>query len=232
MNTTNEEPKATDNPESLKQLSEGCGAGCNCHSGGASCKARWGICAIVLIVAGVLVIRAMTKPDTVSTHAPAAVFADPVAASITTVGAAAEAPAGGASAPAEGELVQPAEASVGMPIGTFAELNTIAVSNDAVFVYLPGKNALSVKAPATPMQAAARSIETQGSKCALFTLKAGSPDYDKLATKMPIPSVLALVKGKGISAVSGDITETKLVQCYVAASSAGGCCGCGAGGCN
>ena len=40
---------------------------------------------------------------------------------------------------------------------------------------------------------------------------------------MAVPGVLALVKGRGMSAVSGEITEAKLVQGYVAAGSAGGC---------
>ena len=62
-----------------------------------------------------------------------------------------------------------------------------------------------------------------GLKCGLFTLKAGSRDYDQIAAQMSVPGVLAMVKGRGMSAVSGDITEAKLVQGFVAASSAGGC---------
>ena len=41
MNTANEEPKAVNNMELLKQQAEGCGAGCGCHSSGSSGKARW-----------------------------------------------------------------------------------------------------------------------------------------------------------------------------------------------
>jgi hypothetical protein len=82
------------------------------------------------------------------------------------------------------------------------------------------------------MKAAARLIEGKGIKCGLFTLKAGSADYDKVAKQMAMPGVVALVKGRGMSAVSGEITEVKLVQGYVAASSAGGCGpGAGAGCC-
>jgi hypothetical protein len=48
-----------------------------------------------------------------------------------------------------------------------------------------------------------------------------------------VPGVLAMVKGRGMSAISGEITEDKLVQGYVAASRSGGCDsgGCGSGGC-
>jgi hypothetical protein len=114
-------------------------------------------------------------------------------------------------------------------IGAFAELNTAASNSDAVFVYLLGQETTSADAPAIKaMQAAVRTLEAKGTKCGLFTLKAGSPDYAKLGSQVSLPGVLALVKGKGMSAVSGEITETKLVQGYVAASSAGGC---GSGGC-
>ena len=36
---------------------------------------------------------------------------------------------------------------------------------------------------------------------------------------MAVPGVLALVKGRGMSAVSGEVTEAKLVQGYVGACS-------------
>ena len=49
---------------------------------------------------------------------------------------------------------------------------------------------------------------------------------------MAVPGVLAMVKGRGMSAVSGEVTEAKLLQGYVAAGSAGGCGpGAGAGCC-
>jgi hypothetical protein len=82
------------------------------------------------------------------------------------------------------------------------------------------------------MKAAARTIEAKGIKCGLFTLKAGSADYDQIAKQMSVPGVLALVKGRGMSAVSGEVTEAKLLQGYVAASSASKCGpGAGAGCC-
>ena len=217
MNTTNEEPKADDNMELLKQQAEGCGVGCACHGSGASGKARWVICAIVLAVAGILVVRAMTKTDAASAQPQSTAFATPVV------------PADSTPAVSPTVVAEPAAASAETMIGAFAELNTVAARSDAVFVYLLGKEETSGSAPATKaMQAAVRTIEAKGSKCAIFTLKAGSPDYASLAPQVARPGVLAMVKGKGMSAVMGEITETKLVQSYVAASSAGGC---GSGGC-
>jgi len=246
MNTSNVEPKATDNMELLKQQAEGCGAGCGCHSSGSSGKARWVISAVVLLVAGVLVVRAMTKTEAVSAQPVASTFATPVAASATVPVAASEpipvanpeatpaVPSPVVPAVSPTVVAKPAEASAETTIGAFAELNTVAVKSDAVFVYLLGKEETSVNAAATKaMQAAVRTIEAKGSKCAIFTLKAGSPDYASLASQVSLPGVLAMVKGKGMNAVSGEITETKLVQSYVAASSVGGCGsgGCAPGGC-
>ncbi len=235
MNTANEEPKATDNMELLKQQAEGCGDGCGCHSTGASGKARWGIYALVLLVAGVLVVRAMIKTDQVSTQAQAT-DSTVTSAEFPVVVSEVTSPVAAQSAPAVSptEVSASAGASAEGMIGAFSELNTVAAKSDAVFVYLLGKEETSGSDTATnAMQAAVRTIEAKGTQCAIFTLKAGSPDYANLASEVSRPGVLALVKGKGMNAVSGEITETKLVQSYVAASSAGGCGsgGCGSGGC-
>lgn len=230
-----EEAKQPDNMELLKQQAEsgGCGSGCACHSNASSGKARWVISAVVLIAAGVLVVRAMNKPDGTTDQAAASAFSMPGPATASAPETIAPVPAESIPAERANEGAKPNATSVGTTIGLFSELNTVAVSSDAVFVYLPGKEATSGAAPSAPMQAAVKTIESRGGgKCALFTLKAGSPDYDKLAGQMSMPGVLALVKGKGMSAVSGELTETKLVQGYVAASSAAGCGpGAGAGCC-
>jgi hypothetical protein len=122
---------------------------------------------------------------------------------------------------------------VGTNIASLSDLNTIAAANDAVFVYVPAKEGTSSNPPATAMQSAASRITSQGYKIGLFTLKAGTRDYDLLTAQMSVPGVLAAFKGRGMSATSGDITETKLIQAFVAASSAGGCGpgGCGPAGC-
>ena len=211
--------------ESLKPQAEGCGAGCGCQCGGAPGKARWGICALILIIAGVLVLRAMNKPDTAATQPPSDTFATPVLA------------------PVDGSNKKPvvvpessSVAGVGTTIGAFSELQTVAAGMDAVFIYMPGKEAtVNTAAPVKALEAAVRTLDAKGTKCGIFTLKAGSADYDQIGSQMPRPGVLAMAKGKGMNVVSGEITETKLVQGYVAASSAGGCgsggCGPASGGC-
>lgn len=216
MNTPNEDRKPTDNMELLKQQAAGCGSGCNCNATGTPGKTRWVIGAIVLVAAGVMVVRAAIKGDATSSQKSAPVFAA-LAVSPTPAGESGTATNSGTAAPA-------AETIVVTSIEVLAELNTLATNSDAVFVFLPGKEGTAANPPATAMKGAARTIESKaGLKCGLFTLKAGSPDYDKMAGQITLPGVLALVKGRGMSAVSGDITEAKLVQGFVSASSAGGC---------
>ena len=189
---------------SPKPQAAGCDSGCSCHATGKSGKARWVIGAIVLVAAGVLVARDIIKSDAAPSQTSGQAFALPIAATNSS-----------AAAPTTEKNVE--------PIGTLSELNTVATNLDAVFVFLPGKAGTSADSPSTPMKNAARTIEAQGKKIGLFTLKAGSPDYDQIAGQISLPAVLAMVKGRGMSPISGDITETKLVQGFLAASSAGGC---------
>jgi MYXO-CTERM domain-containing protein len=216
MKTPNEDGKPTDNMELLKQQAAGCGPGCGCNVTGTPGKTRWVIGAIVLIAAGALAVHAMIKSGGASLQKPTPTFAT-LAAAPTPAGESGTATNSGATAPAM-------ETNVLTDIGALSELNTLAAKLDAVFVFLPGKEGASGNLPSTAMNGTVRMVESKaGLKCGLFTLKAGSRDYDQIAKQMSVPGVLAMVKGRGMSAVSGEITEAKLVQGFVAASSAGGC---------
>lgn len=215
MNPSNEDPKPTDNAELLKQQAPAGGPGCGCHAAANPAKTRWTIGLLVLAAAGVMVARAITRNGGTQPLAASPGFAVPALA-------ASDANSSSAS--------QGTETSVGTMLGAFSELNSVATKTDAVLLFVPGKeNSDSV--PAAPMRAAARTIETQGLKCGLFTLKAGTPDYDAIARQVAVPAVLAMVRGRGMVPVSGDVTETKPVQGFVAASRAGSCAGgsCGPG---
>ena len=213
MNTPNENGKPGDNMASPKPQAADCDSGCSCHATGKPGKTRWVIGVIVLVAVGVLVARDIIKSDGASAQTTTPAFALPIAATNSNAAA-------------------PTTEKNGEPIGTLSELNTVATNLDAVFVFLPGKEGTSANPPSTPMKDAARTIEAQGKKIGLFTLKTGSRDYDQIAGQISLPAVLAMVKGRGMNAISGDITETKLVQGYLAASSAGGCGpGAGAGCC-
>lgn len=222
MNTPNEEQKQTDNMELLKQQASACTSGCACHSTGSG-QLRWALGVVVLLAAATLVARAVVKNDGATTEPAGSAFA-PLAPATT---ADSQSPA---NPPA---TIEATETSVGKTIASLSELNTVAAASNAVFVYVPGKEGSAGNLPAAAMKDAASRIESQGYKAALFTLDTGSRDYQQLTTQMSVPGVLAMVKGRGMSAVTGDITETKLIQGFVAASSAGGCgpAGCGPTGC-
>lgn len=219
MNAPNEDGNPIDNMELLKQQASTCGPGCGCHTGSTPGKARWVIGTIVLVAAGVLVVHAITKRDNASTaQAPAPDFAAPVAAAAEAVEP--------SPAPKATAAAQAVETTVGTVIGAFAELNTAAAQTDAVFVFLPGREGDPSAPPSAAMKSAAQTIQSRaGMNCGLFTLKAGTQDYDQIAKQMSVPGVVTLVKGRGMSAVGGDVTVAKLIQGFVAAANAGGGCG-------
>ena len=212
MSAMNEDGKQPEKIESPKEeASACCGPGCGCGTAAKPGKARWVVGVIVLAAAGVLVVRGMIKSDQGSSQASTAGFANP-AATHSAAGADTKPDASAAD-----------ESSVGTTLGAFADLNTVAAKSDAVFLFLPAREGTSAKVPSAPMKAAARKMEGKGIKCALCTLKPGSPDYEQIAKQTSVPSVLALAKGRGISAVSGEVTEEKLLQGYVGACASGGC---------
>ncbi|MFH0880358.1 MAG: hypothetical protein V2A34_11650 [Lentisphaerota bacterium] len=197
--------------EKLNTEKPACGPGCGCHAQGPSSRIRWVAGVIVLAAAGVLVARAMIKEPTASTGKGAEGFATMLPAE--------------QQLSSEGQLSAPATEAdrTAKEIAAISDLNMVAADSDAVFVLIPGKDSASEKPPMTEIQAAVRTLETQGRKIGIFTLKTDSPDYAQVSLQVTAPGVLAMVKGRGMSAVSGEITETKLMQAFVGASSAGGC---------
>ena len=215
MNPPNEDRKPTDNMELLKQQAAACGPGCGCHAPGASSKMRWVLGAIVLVAAGTLVARAVIKNNGASAQTPAPGFTTP---------ALTEQPTAPISTTSNTVAVK--------EIGALSELNAVATDMAGGFVLLPGKSETTAKALTAQIRGAAQTIgpKVRG-KIGIFTLKTNSRDYEQITAQIAVPGVLAMVKGRGMSAVSGEITEMKLVQAYVTASSAGGCCGGGATSC-
>ena len=124
-------------------------------------------------------------------------------------------------------------------IGDFVEslgsLNKVAVNQDAVFVFLPAKaDATIAKETNEAVEAVKRTLESKNIRIGLYTLQSGSPEHANIASQLSLPGILILSKGRGMGAVSGEITEAKLLQAYVASTRAGGCgpSGCGPSGCN
>jgi len=113
----------------------------------------------------------------------------------------------------------------GKPLISLASLNEVAVDTDAVFIFLAAEDKQQMQPVTSEIEAAARKIQTNGTRITAFTLEKSAPDYAQLAKQFPVPCVLAMVKGRGMNGVTGEINEAKLLQAFVAASRAtSGCC--------
>jgi len=122
----------------------------------------------------------------------------------------------------------------GKPLKGMASLNEVAADKAAVFVYLAKKGQKPNEAIKRNIELAADKSKSRGMAISLYTLDDSSQDYAQVTSKSPAPCVLAMVKGRGASAVSGDITEEKLLAAIVTASRPSSCgpSGCGPSGCN
>lgn len=132
-------------------------------------------------------------------------------------------------------------AKAGQKVGVYLEslsaLNKVAMNQDAVFVFIPApKNDLADAKTIAAVLAAQQALKRSKITLGLYTLPNSSPDYSKMSAQVQGPAILVACKGKGMAAVTGDVTEQKLLQAFVASSSAGGCgpsgCGPSSGGCN
>ena len=126
---------------------------------------------------------------------------------------------------------------VGENLESLSALNKVAANQDAVFVFIPtAKNDLADAKTNTAVLAAQQALKASKITLGLYTLSASSPDYSGISKQVQVPAILVATKGKGMAAVSGDVTEQKLLQAFVASSNAGGCgpsgCGPSSGGCN
>jgi hypothetical protein len=236
---------------------EPCCAGGSCSSSGSDGGGKnWKIAVFILVViaAGVVLARSlMSKSDSISDEAQQA-FAvigpecssespsSPKPAVKSDAPAESEIAVKGASVAVEAPLVtkdtakaevpdKPAPTLLFKPLDSLASLNKVAADSDAVFVLLGGEDQLSMEPITKEVEAAAKKIQAGGTRVSAFTLKKDSPNYTQLAKQFAVPCAVAMVKGRGISAVSGEITEAKLIQAFVTASRSGSsCCPGGSGG--
>jgi hypothetical protein len=218
-----------------KEEAPACGPGCACGtpSGGKRMKIAVSLIAL-LVVAGIFIYKAAAAKDNgASNTAPKndAAFAIAQPAPSTVPGAETQ----------PSDTATPALAKAGHKVGEYLEslsaLNKVAMNQDAVFVFIPAaKNDLADDKMNTAMLAAQRTLKSNKITLGLYTLRASSPDYSGISTQVKAPAILVACKGKGVTAVSGDVTEQKLLQAFVASSSAGGCgpsgCGPSGGACN
>jgi len=190
--------------------SECCGPGCNCGKPSGNKKAKIAICLIVVLaVCGIFVYKANSAKQNAPVVTETA-FAAPIAN--------------------QANVQEPAvnlvgdKKTIGEFIDSLATLNKVAANQDAVFVFIPAKgNDIVSKEITDAIASAEQKIKSSGASLGLYTLQSDSPEYANIAAQLPPPGVLVMSKGKGMGGVSGEITETKLLQAYVASSRAGGC---------
>jgi len=200
--------------------SENCGPGCDCGKPSSNKKVKAVVCIIVLLaICGIFVYKAKSakQPAPVNT---ATAFAAPVAKEVNE-----QKPAVPTIDKQEPAVKAVEEIKrVGEFLDSFASLDKVAGNQDAVFVFIPAKGNESVNKETTDAIASAeQKIKASGIKLGLYTLQSSSPEYANLAAQMPLPGMLVMSKGRGMGAVSGEITEEKILQVFVASSRAGGC---------
>ena len=190
--------------------SEVCDPGCDCGKPSGNKKAKVVICLIVLLaVCGIFVYKTIGAKQSTPANTETA-FAVPLVNEVN----------------GQEPAVKTVEDNkkVGEFLDSLASLNKVAVNQDAVFVFVPAKgNDIVSKEITDAIASAEQKIKSSGVSIGLYTLQSSSPEYANIAAQLPPPGILVMSKGKGMGAVSGEITETKILQAYVASSRAGGC---------
>jgi len=169
--------------------------------------------------------KAATKVKAAGQAAAATEAKAPELAGTQDAGAPAKAPK------AEGKPEAPAAVVCGPVIGSLAALNDAAADKAGVFVFLAGKDAAGARAALPQIERAAKALRAKDEDVGCYTLDSGCRDYGAIADQMSLPAVLVMRKGRGGSAVQGEITEAKLLQAFVAAGAGSSCCPSGSSGC-
>jgi len=194
-----------------------CGPGCDCGKPSENKKAKAVICLIVLLaICGIFVYKAksakQTTPDNTKTEFAASILNQATGQEPTV------------------KAVEDKKV-VGEFINSLASLNDVAINQDAVFVFVPAsENETISKETLNAIASAEQKLKSSDIRIGLYTLRfSPSKEYAGIASQLALPAVLVISKGKGAGGVTGEITETKLLQTYVASSRAGGCCPSGGG---
>lgn len=222
-----------------------CNPGCDCGKPSGNKKLKITICLLVLLaICGIFVYKAKTAKQQSAPVNTATIFAAPVANEVNEqspeVSTIDKQETAAAVVESKETAAQPVDEQkptvktveekkrVGDYLDSLASLNKVAVNQDAVFVFIPAKgNDIVSKETIDAIASAEKKVKATGAKVGLYTLQSGSQEYANIATQLPLPGMLVLSKGRGMGAVSGEITETKILQAYVASSQAG----CGPSGC-
>ncbi len=120
---------------------------------------------------------------------------------------------------------EPAEAAIATTVASFSEVESLAEEMNATFVFLPEKGRMPTASALAAVNQARRTLEGRFDiKVGLFSLAPGSRDYEEMCAKTKAPVVVAVVKTGATKAIGGELTEEKVVDGFMSAVAAGGCC--------
>jgi len=196
----------------------GCGPGCGCGEpdGKGNKKKNIAICLVVLVaIGGILLFKTTNAKQTTSGTGTTGYSSTNFAAKI------------------KGPVLNSAgqKGGSGASLSAISELDTVAAQLDTVFLVIPGKDsAPSTKETGSALASVEGTLNAKGLSTGIYTLQSDSPDYPDVAAKVAAPGIAVLTKGRGIGYVSsGGISESNLMQAYVASTLGGGCCPPGGG---
>jgi len=113
------------------------------------------------------------------------------------------------------------EQNLGEHLQSLSELNTVAMNNDSVFVYIPGsKNAPVDDSAKKVISDVQQYLKNSNVTVGLYTLSYDSPDNTQIAKQVSLPALLVANKGSGAVVIPGQsISEYTLLQAFQS------CCG-------
>jgi len=188
----------------LNLTSEQCGPDCDCVKPTGNKKMKVAVSLLVVLAACGIIAYKMTSAKAGAPASKNAAF--------TTNGQ----PSGNATAQGNG---------AGEALDSLKSLNEKAADKDAVFIIVPPPviGAITKKETVEAINAVMRDLKSKQINAGMYTLKPGTPDYAKLTTKPTPPVVMVISKGGSAVMVAGVLTDTELMQAYVASTRSGGC---------
>ncbi len=236
--TQTEGPEKWNGPAKEADELAACGPGCDCGSPSGSGRAKLAISLVILLaVAGIVAYKVFNGSqqdanNAVAGREEAEGFAFAASAQNTTHNEGTM--DRGRNVPNKTALSAREGTMIGEYLASLSELNKVALNQDAVFILVPAKEDVAASdTTRSAVLSAQKALDSNSIRVGVYTLQTASPDYSNVSSQVQLPAVLVACKGRGMGAVSGEVTETKLLQTFMAVSRAGGCCpsGSGASGC-
>ncbi len=113
-----------------------------------------------------------------------------------------------------------------LALDSIASLNKVAQDKDVVFIILPGESEELSDQLSREVEGALEKISSKNKQVAAFTMNGEAEDYAKLVESFSIksfPSIVVMGRGCGAAAVTGEITEAKLLRAFILASAPAAC---------